>query len=134
MGCGLVGSGHWQRLRNSFKALGRLSHIMPYKMKYIQVVVTKCNLEETGDCRSLKCFLAIMLLLIKIIVHSIRILHITPFCESLRSLFFRPEIGCLGKFYYKLISQPRVLKRLPLAFGVVDGEVNGLRSKLFWQF
>ena len=59
MGCGLVGSGHWQRLRNSFKALGRLSHIMPYKMKYIQVVVTKCNkcnLEETGDCRSLKMF------------------------------------------------------------------------------
>ena len=26
----------------------------------IQVVVTKCNLEETGDCRSLKCFLAII--------------------------------------------------------------------------
>ena len=70
-------------------------------------------------------------------VHSIRILHIlthTPVLWIASQPIFSTGNWVSRKKKEKIISQPRVLKRLPLAFGVVDGEVNGLRSKLFWQF
>ena len=43
-------------------------------------------------------------------------------------------IRCLTSQKEKIISQLSVLKRLPLAFGVVNmnGDVDGLRSELFY--